>query len=117
MTMRKRLQHIAFIAMVFLLSASPGLAEERHFAGLLMDVNLESREVHLSGNVLLHVSSKSRLFDRGGEKVDLEAFAQSAKQPPSKDSNGITLTYYKAEAAEPGKLVIDWISLAGPIEE
>lgn len=115
---RRQLVQGAFLFLtVLFLNGSSSVAEERNFAGLLLEVNLEARQIDLAGNVRLLVSSKSRLYDRAGELVDLEAFAQSAHQTKPNKSSTVILAYYKAHAEGPGKMVVDWISLSGPIDE
>jgi hypothetical protein len=117
MAMRRKIQVTVLIAALFLVGVPLGFAEERQFVGMLVKVDVESQQVELAGNVLLEISDSSRFFDRAGKQVELNAFVESASQPSTEDRKPLTLTYYKATANKDGKLMIDWISLAGPIEE
>jgi hypothetical protein len=116
MAMRRKIQVAMLMAVLLLAGVQPGFAEERQFIGVLVKVDVENQQIELAGNVLLKLSDSSRLFDRTGKQVELKAFAESASQPPPEGRNPLTLTYYKATAGKEGKLIIDWLSLAGPIE-
>lgn len=114
MAVRRMIQVAVLIATLFALGAPQVFAKERDFVGVLVKVDIENQKIELAGNVLLEISESSRLFDRTGEQVEPDAFAKSAS---SSDGQPLTLTYYQAKANDEGKLVIDWISLAGPIQE
>ncbi len=92
-------------------------ADELLFAGLIVNVDVEGRQIELAGNVLLAVTATSRLFDRAGNPVALEAFAEIATEEPAEEFKSMTIAYYKASVYAEGKLVIEWLSLAGPIVE
>jgi len=87
------------------------------FAGLIIHVDVEGRQIELGGNVLLKVSDQSRLIDRGGNSVDLKNFAESASEEPTEEYESVSIAYYETSDYEDGKLVLDWISLAGPLQE
>ncbi len=94
-----------------------GSQGEPLFAGLIVHVDIEGRQIELGGNVLLKVTDQSRLIDRGGNSVDLKNFAESASEEPAQEYESVSIAYYETSGYEEGTLVLDWISLAGPLQE
>jgi hypothetical protein len=117
MAVRRMIQVAVLITTLFMLGAPQAFAEERNFVGVLIKVDIENQQIELAGNVLLQISESSRFFDRAAEQVELSAFAKSASSSAGQGDQPLTLTYYKAKANEEGKLILNWISLAGPVQE